>query len=540
MDSKGIAGQPLERSVRRGRFSIKGLTFGVLGTIALCSTLIALVAGEYFYHSALQAQFSSINRILEIEADEAIQQTHQAGTLLGQNLAQNPSLLEAFGHTLAGRDTKGLEQLLDEPFVTGIAGPSQIELVRLRAYTINLQLVAESHHGISGFARMMPDELRQQAAGRNRIERVKIVGTLWHSHALHQSFYSVLLPLGGLNTVGYLEVVLDPRTNLQALSEKLHMPLRIRGGVDQQLLSEPDTTVDGLLAVNYTLPSADGSPAFYLTGYEDISQLSQQMRQIQYTTVAGFLALGAVALLMAIAVFQRYLFSPVGSLLVQIRTLAKGERSRMINPRGLSEVAELSDAFNQMKRQVQERTDELNRLSQEDPLTGIGNRRQFDTVIATHYRKSLREQRPLTLLLIDVDFFKLYNDNYGHQAGDVCLQAIASALHDCASRPGDIAVRYGGEEFAMVLPDTPYKGLHTVAHNIHEALAALGIPHKGSPTGQITVSIGGATLIPHDGTEIATLIREADRALYQAKESGRNKLVAFELNRLHSVRQHIA
>jgi diguanylate cyclase (GGDEF)-like protein/PAS domain S-box-containing protein len=157
-----------------------------------------------------------------------------------------------------------------------------------------------------------------------------------------------------------------------------------------------------------------------------------------------------------------------------------------------------------------------------DSLTGLANRRQFDQALAREWRRGMRDGNPLSLLMIDADFFKSYNDAYGHLRGDNCLIQIAEAAHASVTRPEDLVARIGGEEFAIILPNTSNEGARHVANEICEALRGRGIHHEGNPAGIMSVSIGCATLIPLIGQDSAVLVELADENLYKAKRNGRN------------------
>jgi diguanylate cyclase (GGDEF)-like protein len=170
----------------------------------------------------------------------------------------------------------------------------------------------------------------------------------------------------------------------------------------------------------------------------------------------------------------------------------------------------------------------LEALAHMDGLTGIANRRHFDNYLPTELLRSARSRAPLSLVMIDIDHFKTYNDHYGHQAGDQCLKRVAGELRAAVRRPADLAARYGGEEFAMVLPETPLDGALQVASSIAERVAALEIAHAGSSTHRaLTLSQGVATFQPGDVLSCERLIEHADKALYLAKEQGRNRFLAF-------------
>ncbi len=160
-----------------------------------------------------------------------------------------------------------------------------------------------------------------------------------------------------------------------------------------------------------------------------------------------------------------------------------------------------------------------------DGLTGIANRRYFDERLYAEWRHELRHQLPLALLMIDIDHFKLYNDHYGHQAGDNCLRQVATTLKASLSRPHDLAARYGGEEFVCLLAECDLKGVIAKAEGLRAAVAGLAIPHATSPTADIiTLSIGVAVTIPMVGTSPDNLIEAADAQLYLAKQAGRNRV----------------
>lgn len=171
----------------------------------------------------------------------------------------------------------------------------------------------------------------------------------------------------------------------------------------------------------------------------------------------------------------------------------------------------------------------LKRLSHLDGLTGLYNRRYFDQTLASEWRRLRRENTPLGLLMLDVDYFKRFNDQLGHQAGDDALRQVADALRNSLQREGDSACRYGGEEFAVILPGADMAQCLRVAEHLHLAIRRLEIAHPDSPEQHLTISIGSASLIPAEGWEPKELISLADEALYQAKAEGRNRTCQAQL-----------
>ncbi len=176
--------------------------------------------------------------------------------------------------------------------------------------------------------------------------------------------------------------------------------------------------------------------------------------------------------------------------------------------------------------QLKQKTDLLNRLASFDGLTQVPNRRNFDTVLEKEMNKAFRNNSLLSLLLIDIDYFKNYNDSYGHIEGDACLKKVARTLEKVITRPGDFVARYGGEEFAMILPETNLKGATHIAGLARKSIEELCIPHSSSNVcGFLSISIGVATRGAVKKYEPIELIKEADTALYQAKANGRNCVI---------------
>ncbi len=171
---------------------------------------------------------------------------------------------------------------------------------------------------------------------------------------------------------------------------------------------------------------------------------------------------------------------------------------------------------------------ELQRLATLDGLTQVANRRCFDEYINQEWRRMAREKLPLALVLGDIDFFKLYNDTYGHQAGDDCLQKVARLISNEAKRATDLAARYGGEELAVILPNTDINGALKVAEEICDKVKALGVVHEASPFKYVSLSLGVAALTPTTQTSPQELIKAADQALYEAKAQGRDRVLAYK------------
>jgi diguanylate cyclase (GGDEF)-like protein len=178
----------------------------------------------------------------------------------------------------------------------------------------------------------------------------------------------------------------------------------------------------------------------------------------------------------------------------------------------------------ELYQQLQQANLELLHLATHDRLTGLANRRYFDTYLEQEWRRLQREQAPLSVILCDIDHFKLYNDALGHVAGDECLSKVAQAISAAVKRPADLVARYGGEEFAVILPNTDLAGAQQAVERMRRAVSESNIPHSESPVKpEITLSAGIACVYPSPNLAAAHLVAMADQALYQAKRTGRDR-----------------
>lgn len=187
-------------------------------------------------------------------------------------------------------------------------------------------------------------------------------------------------------------------------------------------------------------------------------------------------------------------------------------------------------ALHASQQQLIEMNIELQRLTSIDGLTGLANRRYMDEFLATEWKRAQREKSDMSVVMMDVDNFKLYNDTYGHLAGDDVLKRVATMIKQGVERPADLAARFGGEEFILILPGTNLEGASHVAQSIRALVGNLNIPHSAATSAShVTISMGVATTIPVAGVEVADLIARADASLYEAKHSGRNCVRASTL-----------
>ncbi len=192
--------------------------------------------------------------------------------------------------------------------------------------------------------------------------------------------------------------------------------------------------------------------------------------------------------------------------------------------RAMQRILQMRQSLLVLTRKLDSANQELKRLTSLDGLTGIANRRHFDSMLEREWRRAMRQGDEVSILMCDIDFFKQYNDAYGHQSGDECLRLFAQTLSGTMDRGGDLLARYGGEEFAAVLPSTALRGAVHVAEQMRKAIDRLKIEHKETPFGYITASFGIASAVAMPETDPQDIVGAADRALYKAKHNGRNRV----------------
>ncbi len=260
------------------------------------------------------------------------------------------------------------------------------------------------------------------------------------------------------------------------------------------------------------------------------TRLYLRASRMSFWTSTALMLLSLLAGISMVLVTFFRLFVPLQRIGEQLHRLAEGDLSVELYPvgfhdemaRGYASVVAFRD--NLIERQKLET--KLLALSNSDGLTGLANRRSLDTTLQTEWQRAMRSRESLAIAMFDVDHFKKFNDQYGHLAGDECLKAIARILGAHARRPGDLAARFGGEEFVVILPGLGKEKAMAWAEDVRGDVLKRGIPHDGSPTGMVTVSVGIAAVIPEQNDSVLEILRIADEALYRAKSEGRNRVAA--------------
>lgn len=323
------------------------------------------------------------------------------------------------------------------------------------------------------------------------------------------------------------QFIIDRFGNLDSIDEAQQSIVRING--DRYFLQTEN--LDNGANLNWlivtTIPESD---------------FTEHIRSNIYTT----LILNAIAAVSAGCLgvtTGKWIVRPIANLSAFAKALSNGKITQIGDASSIKELAEVADSFNSIAsnlqsvesryqenaaktQQLQKANQKLDSLARLDGLTQVANRYHFDTVLKQIWQQ--KPEQPVSLILCDVDHFKLYNDTYGHPAGDGCLQKVAQAISSTVRRKKDLVARYGGEEFAVILPNTELTAAVKIAENIRRAIAHCQIPHSSSQKNYVTASFGVATTTPQLSQQVDILLQQADKALYQAKERGRNCVVVMK------------
>lgn len=309
-----------------------------------------------------------------------------------------------------------------------------------------------------------------------------------------------------LNEAGYKDLLFA--SSAREAFEKLGIDFQSRTPLRTGL--EPD-----LILLDIVLPDLDGI---------EICRAVKSIEHLQNIPVLMVTGLTETEILKNafMAGAMDYITKPLNSIELLVRIGSALKLKQEMDRRKARE-QELLELTMELEKAIQK----LNQLSSMDGLTGVANRRRFEEYMGSEWARGIRNGKPLSIILMDIDFFKAYNDTYGHLAGDECLKTVAMAIKETLKRPGDLICRYGGEEFAVILPETPKNGAVFLAEAMCAQIEGMRIPHQKSPISRfVTISLGVASALPNHNSSPKELIAAADSALYAAKSEGRNRVCA--------------
>ncbi|GFO58323.1 hypothetical protein GMST_06480 [Geomonas silvestris] len=317
-----------------------------------------------------------------------------------------------------------------------------------------------------------------------------------------------------------------------------------REAVRQRVLIVDDTLAN--IEILYKILQADYDVFFAKNGPDGLRVVQREMPDlvlldIMMPEMDGYQVCAALKADPATAAIPVIFITAMGSEEDETRGLESGAIDYLTKPisppivkarvRNHLELKRNRDLLEALGRELTEKNEALKRLAREDGLTALANRRHFDEMLDLELKRAFRSRQPLSLLLLDVDYFKRYNDHYGHVAGDGCLRLLGATLRSTFMRAGDVSARYGGEEFAVILPETPPDKALLLAEKLRQKVLDQAVPHAGSEVAQVvSVSIGVVGAQVEGERTPQWFLAQADRALYLAKEKGRNQVTLAELN----------
>jgi diguanylate cyclase (GGDEF)-like protein len=475
-----------------------------------------------------------LREIISISTNQIYEKLHLDTATFGSKFIERQDFQEGFAVALKSGSTSEIKEVITDPFISGYVNATVVTIESLRVYDHNWKFLAE---GRTAGAMNINDYnidygkniILKKAAERKGFEQFKIMGGRWASSS--GAYYSVLLPIGGLRIKGYLEVVVNANLNLPNIEKLIGHQIEINNLITGKLIyssrPEAESSVslhDLVHQVQYEIKSMDQRPIYSVAVFVPNTKFMSKIRANQRKTLitGALLNLGIMAF--ALILLELLLIRPIGRLRSDIHRETQALSGEPVITSGLREFYELSTDFNHLIRVAKIQSDTLKKISMIDELTQLPNRRALDEFIERSAKHAIRAEEPLSVIMMDIDYFKKFNDTYGHQQGDLCLQKVAHAIEDALQRATDFVGRYGGEEFTVVLPHTDLMGAKKVANAILESVRSQKINHKASEVADIvTVSLGVATCSKAEEGCKEILMERADENLYEAKNSGRNR-----------------
>ena len=417
--------------MRIENLSIKAVTIIIFMMIGIVAIVLSLFAGNYFRQSALNAQIGSLSRVIEVASQEMLKDVRGYTFDMGMKLGNSAGLVNAVKNVEQVGSRENIVTLLDDPFINGFVGFSKVNMVKLRVFDLNLELLAESSMGMHDSESEIATYLQGVIKKRQGVERLKAIDGLWLSS--YGPLYSMVVPVGGLRLTAYLEVVVDPAFNLPDIGKITKTPVSIFS-VAGEPLNTNEQDISGFLPVEFNLLTSAGEPAFRIVGYENVDKLNEEMEKTKIVTISSFLLLSMMTLLFALWLFNRFLFVPVNRMILDMKQMARGDLDREVNKTGLREFYTLAETFNSMANQVRMRTNDLsdsqNRLLQlldldESAILYFG--RDNDVI---YFNKGATDLFAYSQdEMSDMDLKDLFSDDVEHLLKSSVLQKWHTELH---------------------------------------------------------------------------------------------------------------
>lgn len=502
--------------------------------LLFAATLTAIYNSEKDHEQAIiKREEDFLRSIIDVAATQIYDQLKEDTTTIGSQLVAQSEFKQTFKEALIRLDggIESLEEVLNEPFINGYINAATVTLEALRIYDQEWKLLAQgrtkSEVNIDDYPLSEePTPIVREAAKRTGRERLRMFAGKWLSQ--HDPFYSIIIPIGGLRVQGYLEIIVNPSLSLQKLGQLIgHEIDTINLVSGESILPEhlKPNQLETFHVVTHDLLSLHGKPMYTVRIFVDNAEFMANVHRNQYQAIILGGMMSLIVLLIVVSLLEALLIRPIAKLRHDIHQQTQQPSDTPVSTTGLSEFHQLAQDFNHLLRISKRQSEALESLSLTDELTQLPNRRAMKRFMATTSSNVVRNKEPISVIMMDIDYFKQFNDAYGHDGGDACLRNVARAIEDALPRTTDFVARYGGEEFVVILPDTTAGGAYQVAERIAESVRQIRIAHKQSAVADfVTLSLGLAGCASATSGCIEILLKQADENLYKAKELGRNRI----------------
>jgi diguanylate cyclase (GGDEF)-like protein len=515
------------------RFSLRSSLWLPIVVMGLVAIVLVLVTASMYHDLTLENRRQAIHELLQIKADELLQQLAENSRALAMEVQRDPDFHKAF---MKG-DQATVRAQLNEQFHRYFQTAEVVQLQKLFVFDVHYRLVAEStelpeYSTASATNGLITpcNSVLDQAQRRTGAENLKMFAQLCVDQ--DRTLYGVVVPIGNLRPSGFMMVVTNPTHSLALLSRELGMPVRMSSPQGRYFFKSTGWpaphTMSEMLVAERELRTDDGKLAMKVALSSNIQQLERSLKHARNVVLA--IAGGATALVALITLvgLQRSTLQPLHRLMDQIQVVQR-DRKRLgekVVITGNREIRALSSAFNRMTEELETLYEALEEMAFRDALTGLPNRTLFNDRVAQLITQCERRGEQFAMFMMDLDRFKQINDSLGHPVGDALLQQAAERLNtalrrgDTVSRPGeDIFARLGGDEFAALI--VVNDGADTISVIAKRLLQVLSKPFDVTPHRlHVDISIGVA-MYPSDGTTLEELMRHSDVAMYHAKQAQR-------------------
>lgn len=496
----------------------------IVVAMGLMGMVLALVTGAVYHDVTLENHRVSLVNVTRLKTQDLLRSLTEQSRDLGLGVQHSANFNEAFDQ----RKQTDLTKLLNNQFHQYFSTANIVKLEKLYLFDSKFNLMLESTETDAGILphQVICSGLLDHARKRQGAARLQTLSDLCMYNAV--PYHMVIVPVGGLRIKGYLGVVTDPIHRLMSMESALGMPLQLKSPLGTLLYTSPSwphqLTEKNTLNAAYTLISSRNGPIIIVSVANDINQLIRQLQRTRNLIMAGISIVIVLAMLLALAVFQRTTLKPMNALTEQLR-LVRNDRMHLgeeVSVDGNKEIMELAVNFNAMMKELKKLYGDLENLAYTDTLTSLPNRTQFNERLSHAVSLHGKNNSKFAVLVMDIDRFKEINDTLGHQIGDLLLMQVAIRLQSVLQSPNaeqrsvdEAVARLGGDEFATILLTVSDKqDAAVVAVMIQKAMERPFIIEQHSLT--VGMSIG-IVLFPADGLESEALLRHADIAMYQAK-----------------------